>query len=56
MENSFHYLGESLNHVMQFQQNVNRNMVRTLKFDRQKSITPRTSIGATGGEYPTKGI
>ena len=23
MENSFHYLGESLNHVMQFQQNVN---------------------------------
>ena len=27
MENSLHYLGESLNHVMQFQQNVNRNMV-----------------------------
>ena len=25
MENSLHYLGESLNHVMQFQQNVNRN-------------------------------
>ena len=23
MENSLHYLGESLNHVMQFQQNVN---------------------------------
>ena len=30
MENSFHYLGESLNHVMQFQQNVNRNMVEHL--------------------------
>ena len=27
MENSLHYLGESLNHVMQFKQNVNRNMV-----------------------------
>ena len=34
MENSFHYLGESLNHVMQFQQNVNRKHGRTLKFDR----------------------
>ena len=30
MENSLHYLGESLNHVMQFQQNVNRNMVEQL--------------------------
>ena len=30
MENSLHYLGESLSHVMQFQQNVNRNMVEHL--------------------------
>ena len=30
MENSLHYLGESLNHVMQFQQNVNQNMVEHL--------------------------
>ena len=30
MENSLHYLGESLQHVMQFQQNVNRNMVEHL--------------------------
>ena len=30
MENSLHYLGESLNHVVQFQQNVNRNMVEHL--------------------------
>ena len=30
MENSLHYLGESLTHVMQFQQNVNRNMVEHL--------------------------
>ena len=30
MKNSLHYLGESLNHVMQFQQNVNRNMVEHL--------------------------
>ena len=29
---------------------------RTLKFDRQKSITPRTSIGATGGGIPDKGF
>ena len=27
IENSIHYLGESLNHVIQFQQNVNCNMV-----------------------------
>ena len=30
MENSLHYLGESLNHVMQFQQNVNQNMLEHL--------------------------
>ena len=30
MENSLHYLGELLNHVMQFQQNVNQNMVEHL--------------------------
>ena len=30
MENSLHYLGESLNHVMQFQQNMNQNMVEHL--------------------------
>ena len=29
-ENSLHYLRESLNHVMQFQQNVNWNMVEHL--------------------------
>ena len=30
MENSIHYLGESLAHVLQFQQNVNRNMIEHL--------------------------
>ena len=30
IENSLHYLEESLNHVMQFQQNVNQNMVKHL--------------------------
>ena len=30
MENSLHCLGESLSHVLQFQQNVNRNMVEHL--------------------------
>ena len=30
MENFLHYLEESLNNVMQFQQNVNRNMVEHL--------------------------
>ena len=30
MENSLHYLRESLNHVMQFQQNMNQNMVEHL--------------------------
>ena len=30
MRITLHYLGESLNHVMQFQQNVNWNMVEHL--------------------------
>ena len=38
MENSFHYLGESLNQVMQFQQNVNRNMVEHL------NMTPKNQL------------
>ena len=56
MENSFHYLGESLNHVMQFQQNVNQNMVEHLNMTAKNPITPRSSTGAIGGEYSTKGI
>ena len=38
MENSFHYLGESLNHVMQFQQNVNRNMVEHLNMTAKNQL------------------
>ena len=38
MENSFHYLGESLNHVMQFQQNVNRNMVEHLNLTAKNQL------------------
>ena len=30
MDNTLHYLRESVNHVVQFQQNVNRNMVEHL--------------------------
>ena len=48
------HLGESLNHVMQFQQNVKHG--RTPKYDRQKSITPRTGTRVIGEEHPTKGI
>ena len=38
MENLFHYLGESLNHVMQFQQNVNRNMVEHLNMTAKNQL------------------
>ena len=38
MENSFHYLGESLNHVMQFQQNVNQNMVEHLNMTAKNQL------------------
>ena len=38
MENSFHYLGESLNLVMQFQQNVNRNMVEHLNMTAKNQL------------------
>ena len=56
MENSLHYLGESLNHVMQFQQNDESKHGRTLKYDREKSAAPRSGFGAISGEYMTKGI
>ena len=53
MENSLHYLGESLNHVMQFQQNVNWNMV---EHDCEKSAAPGSNFRAISGKYTTKGI
>ena len=56
MENSLHYLGESLNHVMQFQQNVNRNMVEHLNMTREKSVAPGSGFRAISGKYTTKGI
>ena len=46
MENSLHYLGESLNHVMQFQQNVNRNMVEHLN----KTVKNQLLQGQTLGQ------
>ena len=56
MENSLHYLGESLNHVMQFQQNVNRNMVEHLNMTAKKSVAPRSGFRVISGKYTTKGI
>ena len=56
MENSLHYLGESLNHVMQFQQNVNRKHGRTPKYDGEKSVAPGSGFRAISGKYTTKGI
>ena len=55
MENSLHYLGESLNHVMQFQQNVNWNMEEHLNMT-EKSAAPGSSFRAISGKYTTKGI
>ena len=45
MENSLHYLGESLNHVMQFQQNVNRNMVEHLNMTVQNQLLQGQALG-----------
>ena len=45
MENSLHYLGESLNHVMQFQQNVNRNMVEHLNMTAKNHLLQGQALG-----------
>ena len=56
MENSLHYLGESLNHVMQFQQNVNQNMVEHLNMTVKNQLLQGQSFRAISGKYTTKGI
>ena len=56
MENSLHYLGESLNHVMQFQQKCESKHGRTPKYDCEKSVAPGSGFRAISGEYTTKGI
>ena len=57
MENSLHYLGESLNHVMQFQQNMNRNMTsRALEHDCEESAAAGSSFGAISRKYMTEGV
>ena len=45
MENFLHYLGESLNHVMQFQQNVNRNMVEHLNMTVKNQLLQGQALG-----------
>ena len=45
MENSLHYLGESLQHVMQFQQNVNQNMVEHLNMTVQNQNLQSQALG-----------
>ena len=45
MENSLHYLGESLNHVMQFQQNVNQNMVEHLNMTVKNLLLQGQALG-----------
>ena len=45
MENSLQYLGESLNHVMQFQQNVNRNMVEHLNMTVKNQLLQGQALG-----------
>ena len=45
MENSLHYLGESLNHVMQFQKNVNRNMVEHLNMTAKNQLLQGQALG-----------
>ena len=43
--NSLHYLGESLNHVMQFQQNVNQNMVEHLNMTAKNQLLQGQALG-----------
>ena len=45
MENSLHYLGESLNHMMQFQQNVNWNMVEHLNMTVKNQLLQGRALG-----------
>ena len=45
MENSLQYLGESLNQVMQFQQNVNRNMVQHLNMTTKNQLLQGQALG-----------
>ena len=45
IENSLHYLGESLNHMMQFQQNVNRNMVEHLNMTVKNQLLQGQALG-----------
>ena len=45
METSLHYLEESLNHVMQFQQNVNRNMVKHLNMTVKNQLLQGQALG-----------
>ena len=45
IENSLYYLGESLNHVMQFQQNVNRNMVEHLNMTVKNQLLQGQALG-----------
>ena len=56
MENSLHYLGESLNHVMQFQQNVNWNMVEHLNMTVKNQQLQGQALGQLVQKYTTKGI
>ena len=45
MENSLHYLGESLNYVMQFQQNLYRNMVEHLNMTVKNQLLQGQALG-----------
>ena len=57
MENSLHYLGESLNHVMHaIPTKCELKHGRTPKYDREKSVAPGSGFGTISGKYTTKGI
>ena len=56
MENSLHYLGESLHHVMQFKQNVNLKYGGAFEHDCSESIFARSSFESAGRKYPSAGV
>ena len=56
MENSFQFLGESLLHLAQFQQNVNRNMAGHLLTTAQSQQKQKGGFRSVSGKYKTERI
>ena len=56
MENSLHYLGESLKSCDAISTKCESKHGRTPKYDHEKSVAPGSGFRAISGKYTTKGI